>query len=144
MPTKEYFARHPPFPSDVPVVQLECLSFTKIFARDAAECERLFQACQDIGFFLLNLRGTEEGETMLKHAETAFTLTEQIHELDQDELKRYAFKPPADLFGYGWFAPTHHWMHLFLYYLPTVHIHTHLSSKSQADWDTLATNLSAT
>lgn len=133
MPTEEYFARYPPFPSDVPVAPLECLSFKKLLARDAHDCARLFQACQDTGFFLLNLRGTEEGEIMLKHAETAFTLTEQIHKLDQDELKRYAFKPPADLFGYGWFAPTHHWMHLFLYYLSSVHIYTHLPSKSQTD-----------
>ncbi|KAL8658847.1 MAG: hypothetical protein Q9226_000737 [Calogaya cf. arnoldii] len=100
MPTEEYFARFPPFPSDVPVVQLECLSFTKLLANDTAERQRLFQACQDIGFFLVNLRGTDEGETMLKHAERAFKLTEQIHKLDQDELKQYAFKPPADLFGY--------------------------------------------
>lgn len=100
MPTEEHFAKYPPFPSDVPVVQLECLSFTKLLAGDEAESERLFEACQHTGFFLLNLRGTAEGETMLKHAAKAFKLTEQIHELDQDELKKYAYRPPADLFGY--------------------------------------------
>ncbi|KAL8888830.1 MAG: hypothetical protein Q9192_006113 [Flavoplaca navasiana] len=100
MPTREFFARNPPFPSDVPVIELECLSFTKLLANDAAECQRLFQACQYIGFFLVNLRGSDEGETMLKHAERAFDLTEQIHRVDQDTLKRYSFKPPADLFGY--------------------------------------------
>ncbi|KAI4086089.1 MAG: hypothetical protein LQ344_007867 [Seirophora lacunosa] len=89
MPTEEHFAKYPPFPSDVPVVQLECLSFTKLLAGDEAESERLFEACQHTGFFLLNLRGTAEGETMLKHAAKAFKLTEQIHELDQDELKNY-------------------------------------------------------
>lgn len=101
MPTREFFARNPPFPSDVPVVQLECLSFTKLLANDAAECQRLFQTCQYIGFFLVNLRGSDEGETMLKHAERAFDLTEQIHRVDQDTLKKYSFKPPTDLFGYG-------------------------------------------
>ena len=125
MPTEEYFARYPPFPSDAPVAQLECLSLKKLLAHDAAECARLFQACQDTGFFLVNLRGTEEGEIMLKHAEMAFTLSEQIHQLDQEELKRYAFKPPANLFGYGWFAPTHHWMHLsYIICPPSIKTHT--------------------
>ena len=37
---------------------------------------------------------------MLKHAETAFDLNKKILELDQEELTKYAFQPPASLFGY--------------------------------------------
>ncbi|KAL8702768.1 MAG: hypothetical protein Q9201_004069 [Fulgogasparrea decipioides] len=100
MPTSQYFARYPPFPTNVPVIDLECLSFTKLVANDASESDKLFQAAQDTGFFLLNLRGSEEGESMLKHAESAFALSEKIHEFEHEELKEYAFKPPANLFGY--------------------------------------------
>lgn len=100
MPTNRYFEKYPPFPSDVPVVDLKCLSFTKLLANDASESGKLFQASQETGFFLIDLKGSEEGEAMLKHAETAFDFNEQIHQIEKDELVKYAFKPPANLFGY--------------------------------------------
>ena len=99
MPTEKYFAKYPPFPSNVPVLDLEYLSFTKLLANDANESKKLFKASQDTGFFLIDLQGSEEGDTMLEYAQMAFTLTEKIHELEEDELKRFAFKPPTDLFG---------------------------------------------
>lgn len=99
MPTDRYFERYPPFPSDVSVVNLNCLSFTKLLANDALESRKLFQACQETGFFLINLKGSDEGETMLTHAETAFDLNERIHQVEKVELQKYAFKPPADLLG---------------------------------------------
>ena len=100
MPTKEYFEKYPPFPSDVPVVDLKCLSFTKLLANDASESEKLFQASQETGFFLIDLKGSEKGEAMLKHAKTAFDFNEQIHQIEKDEMAKYAFKPPTNLFGY--------------------------------------------
>ena len=100
MPTVEQFSKYPPFPTDVPVADLRCLSFRKLLADEESESERLFQSCREIGFFLLDLRGTSEGENMLKHAETAFDLNKKILELDQEELTKYAFQPPASLFGY--------------------------------------------
>ena len=99
MPTTEFFDRYPPFPNEIPVIDLECLNLTKLLADDAAESAKLFQAAQDTGFFLINLQGCEEGESMLRHAEKAFDLSRQIHDLEYEELKKYAFKPPASLYG---------------------------------------------
>lgn len=99
MPTDRYFEKYPPFPLDIPVVNLQCLSYTKLLTDDVSESARLFQVSQETGFFLLNLKGSDEGETMLTHAETAFDLNEQIHQIEKDELQKYAFKPPADLLG---------------------------------------------
>ncbi|KAL8947580.1 MAG: hypothetical protein Q9222_006158, partial [Ikaeria aurantiellina] len=100
MPTQKQFNKVPPFPSDVPVIDLERLGFAKLLANDHNESQKLFEACRETGFFLIDLRGCDEGKTMLKHAETAFNLSEKIHKIDEDELKRYNYNPPADLFGY--------------------------------------------
>ena len=100
MPTIDHFNRYPPFPTGVPVADLRCLSFSELLAGDESESERLFRSCRETGFFLVDLRGTSEGEIMLKHAEMAFELNKEIFELDQEELTKHAFQPPASLFGF--------------------------------------------
>lgn len=100
MPTVDNFNRYPPFPTGVPVADLRCLSFSELLADEESESERLFQSCRETGFFLVDLRGTSEGETMLKHAEIAFDLDKKIHELDQEELAKHAIQPPGSLFGF--------------------------------------------
>ena len=101
MPTAKYFNKYPPFPDHVPVAHLPRLSLQKLEAKDQVESERLFQACQDMGFFSVDLRGTGEGEAMLKDAERVYDLNEKVFETDQEELMRHAFKPPGCLFGYS-------------------------------------------
>ena len=100
MPTVDHFDKYPPFPADVPVADLRCLSFTKLLADEESESERLFQSCREIGFFVVDLRGTSEGEAMLKHAEIAFDLNKKIFGLDQEELNKHAFQPNESLFGF--------------------------------------------
>ena len=100
MPTVDHFNKYPPFPTGVPVADLRCLSFGKLLADEESESERLFRSCRETGFFLVDLRGTSEGETMLKHAEMAFELNKKIFELDQEELTKHAFQPPGSLIGF--------------------------------------------
>ena len=100
MPTSAYFSRYPPFPADVPTADLPRVSLRHLMAGDEAESERLFRACGELGFFLVDLRGSSEGETMLGDAENAFELGEKIYDIDQEELLKHAFKPPGSLFGY--------------------------------------------
>ena len=100
MPTVDHFNKYPPFPTDIPVADLRCLSFSKLLTDEQSESEQLFQSCREIGFFVVDLRGTSEGEAMLKHAETAFDLNKKIHELDQEELNKHALQPSVSLFGF--------------------------------------------
>ena len=99
MPTADYFSKCVPFPSDQPIFDLECLSYTKLKANDVFESAKLYQASRGCGFFLLNLRGSEEGERMLEYAEKAFDISGEVHKMQPDELKKYAFQPPGSLFG---------------------------------------------
>ena len=97
---ESHFNRVPTFPRDVPTIDLRCLSYTKLMAGDVFESEGLFQSCKENGFFLLDLRGSDEGHKMLEHAEFAFQLNEALMtKADKGELERYAYQPPGSMFG---------------------------------------------
>lgn len=94
MPTQEYFDRIPPFPSKLPVLPLSKISLEGLKNNTTEEVEELFEACQKWGFFLLDLRGSDEGATLLQDAEGMFDLTTQLSTLGQETLKSYTYKPP--------------------------------------------------
>lgn len=94
------FNNVPPFPSDVPTIDLRCPSYTKLLAEDVAESEQLFKSCKENGFFLLKLQGSNEGDEMLELARFAFQLSEDLSmKSDKEELEKYAWKPPGSIFG---------------------------------------------
>lgn len=100
MPTAQYFDKLPPFPDHVSTVDLPRLSFSKLLSRDTGESERLFEACRTHGFFLLDLRDTPDGETLLHEAERMFELNRAVHDLDMAEKMKYFFQPPKSIFGF--------------------------------------------
>lgn len=99
MPTAKYFSRYPAFPQHVPVMDLPRISLAKL-ANDDGESAQLFRACKETGFFLLDLRDTDEGETMLNDAEAKYDLSEKVFDIDQAELTKHAFTIPGGVFGY--------------------------------------------
>ena len=46
-----------PIPADANIAALPTISFSSLTARDPNELDKLLQACQDVGFFYLDLRG---------------------------------------------------------------------------------------
>jgi hypothetical protein len=99
MPTSKYFAQVPPFPSDVHIVPLPKVSLQNLENQSVEESQLLFEACQNWGFFLLDLQQSEMGEELLGVAEKMFDLTTETFNLDQSVLDSYAYKPPHDLTG---------------------------------------------
>lgn len=94
------FDNIPQFPSDVPTIDLRCLSYSKLLAKDVSESEQLFSSCKENGFFLLDLSGSNEGDQMLELAKFAFKLNEDMSmRSDKEELEKYAWKPPGSIFG---------------------------------------------
>ena len=100
MPRINHFACYPPFPDNVVVADLPRVSLTKLQQHDVDESARLFQACTEIGFFLLDLTGSSTGETMLDDAGNSFALSQEIFDLEQEELGKYPFIPKNGLHGY--------------------------------------------
>lgn len=88
----------PPFPTDVPTAPLLKISLSKLQAYDAEEIARLTQACEDLGFFYLDLRGP--GDQILKEADQMFNLAEDLYDLPLEEKKKYDFMHKNSYFGY--------------------------------------------
>jgi hypothetical protein len=99
MPTSKLFAQCPEFPPAVPVANLPVLSLEKIGEHDAYEEKKLFDACQEYGFFLLDLKASPTGNDLLCNAEHMFDLIAATLGLDSSILSNYAYNPPGDLLG---------------------------------------------
>jgi isopenicillin N synthase-like dioxygenase len=64
------------------------LSFEKLAARDPEETSRLLAASLDTGFFYLDLRNSEDGESILKLADTLFEVAKEIFNIPSEEKDR--------------------------------------------------------
>lgn len=94
MPTAGRINSQPPFPNNVPTCDLSKLSYGRLLAKDQAESDKLFRACKETGFFLIDLQSTAEGENLLKDAEGVLQLDCEMGALSNLEKSQYASKPP--------------------------------------------------
>ncbi len=92
----------PSFPDDVPTAPLLRLSLEKLQNNDPEEINRLIRACEDIGFFYLDLRGP--GNSILDDADKLFKIGEELYELPLEEKKKYDFMHQNSYFGYKGFG----------------------------------------
>lgn len=92
----------PPFPDDVPTAPLLILSFDKLRNNDTEEIKRLIRACEDIGFFYLDLRGP--GDDILEDANKLFEVGEGLYDLPLEEKQKYDFMHKNSYFGYKGFG----------------------------------------
>ncbi|KAF4626294.1 hypothetical protein G7Y89_g11868 [Cudoniella acicularis] len=99
MPTKKYFSQCPEFPSDVNVLNIPTISFSRLQNDAEHEGEKLYNACTEHGIFALDLRDSEEGGKLLKQAERFFDIGADTFDLGTDVLDKYAYQPPS-LLGY--------------------------------------------
>jgi isopenicillin N synthase-like dioxygenase len=79
-----------PFPDDVPTAPLLRLSLKKLLAKDAEEVNRFTRACEDLGFFYLDVSGL--GDSLLDDVNQLFSIGEELFNLPLDEKKRYDFQ----------------------------------------------------
>ena len=87
--TVDSFPGLPPFPDNVPTVSLTHISFLKLKAGDAAEVDRLFQACKQWGFFYLDFRDNVQGSTLLTLADQVLEIGKNVFDLDLEEKLKY-------------------------------------------------------
>ncbi|TLS22352.1 uncharacterized protein PpBr36_10103 [Pyricularia pennisetigena] len=64
MASETLFEPIPPFPDDVPTASITTISLGALRAGDDVAARSLLDACKNLGFFLLDLRGDELGEAM--------------------------------------------------------------------------------
>ncbi|KAF3037888.1 hypothetical protein E8E11_001604 [Didymella keratinophila] len=95
----EAFADIPSFPDNVPTAPLLRISLAKLLSSDAGEQERCWQACQELGFFYLDLRG-DDGEALLEDADQLFELMKTFYDLPVSDKVKYDLKSKGSYFGY--------------------------------------------
>ncbi|KAG4431665.1 hypothetical protein IFR05_012848 [Cadophora sp. M221] len=97
------FSSLPPFPSTVPTAPLHRLSLQKLRI-DPKESDRLFSSSKDLGFFYFDLRGDEEGESLLQDADELFSMAPKLYDLGREELSKYDYKSKGSYVGYKGFG----------------------------------------
>ncbi|OAQ65285.2 1-aminocyclopropane-1-carboxylate oxidase [Pochonia chlamydosporia 170] len=88
----------PPFPDDVPTAPLLRLSLAKLQAKDPEEIKRFTSACEDLGFFYLDLRGP--GDKILQQSSDLFDVGKELFDLPLEEKKKYNFEHLKSYLGY--------------------------------------------
>ena len=90
----------PPFPDDVPMAPLLRISLAKLLSRDSNAVSRFVRACEDLGFFYLDLTGCELGDKLQNQADQLFDVGEELFKLPVEEKKKYDFSGEGSYFGY--------------------------------------------
>jgi hypothetical protein len=74
----------PPFPDDIKTAPLVSVPFKDLENNDSNASATLFKACKELGFFYLDLFGSELGEKIIKEAEKLNTLQQEFFELPNE------------------------------------------------------------
>lgn len=83
---------YPPFPEhEFKTVPLETISLKKLLEKDAAEEDRVFEACKTRGFFYLELSDCKEGSIIEDGAYQIASLGERIFYLPAEEKSKYLY-----------------------------------------------------
>jgi isopenicillin N synthase-like dioxygenase len=90
----------PPFPKDVATAPLLCLCLQKLLAFDAYEIKRLVEACEDLGFFYLDLQNCGSTSDILDDVDKLFAISKEFFSLSLEEKKKYDFSAQNSYFGY--------------------------------------------
>ena len=99
MPHFTEFNSNPPFPSDVPIAKLQCISLTDLRNGSVLESRALFDSCKNDGFFLLDLRGDKLGERILDEAGELFEMGKTLFDLPYDTKMEYPMGGARSVFG---------------------------------------------
>ena len=94
MASTTLFKSLPPFPEDVPIATISKISLAKLVSRSKSEAELMLEACQELGFFLLDLTGDPVGEAMIKEVDVVFEIVQQTMHLSMEEKIEYKQKLP--------------------------------------------------
>lgn len=94
----QFFEMQAPFPDDVPTAPLLRISLAKLKARDPDELARFHSACEDLGFFYLNLEDSES--SIIQESQDLFDVGKDLFELPLDEKLKYNFQDQNSYFGY--------------------------------------------
>lgn len=99
MASREFFEEVPPFPDDLPVASMSTISLASLTAGEDATAKSLIAACQQLGFFLLDLNGDTVGTEIIEDIDRLFSTTQDIMNLPEEVKERYLHDAPKSFLG---------------------------------------------
>lgn len=99
MASEKLFERVPPHPDDLPTADMSVIPLSALNTGDEACAKKLLKACQEIGFFTVDLHGDSLGETMIPEIDELFGVMEKVMNLSEDVKAQYLISPPKSFFG---------------------------------------------
>lgn len=99
MASEKLFVDIPPFPDNVPTMPMHTISLASLNSGHEDAAERLVAACQELGFFLLDLRGDQLGEKVTKEIDLLFDLGRDVMNLPEDIKQQCLHDSPRSFLG---------------------------------------------
>jgi isopenicillin N synthase-like dioxygenase len=100
MASPKLFESAPAFPDNVPTVDLPIISLEKLSTGDDESARAMLAACQSLGFFLLDLRGSSNGDALSKEIDEMFDVAKETLSLPLEEKEKYLHNIPKSFLGY--------------------------------------------
>lgn len=100
MASEKQFSGIPPFPDNVPEISLSTIPLASLRRSGNGKGHGdLLAACQGLGFFLLDLRGDEFGETIMAEIDQLFDAGKDIMNLPPHVKQSYLHDMPKNSLG---------------------------------------------
>ncbi|KAI1338641.1 oxidoreductase [Xylariaceae sp. FL0016] len=100
MASQALFQDLPPFPEDVPVASMKKVPLAGLRSGDEATAKEVFAACQELGFFLLDLYGDDMGEETIAELDQLFSGAKDIMDTPEDVKAKYLHNIPKNFLGF--------------------------------------------
>jgi hypothetical protein len=92
--------KYPPFASNVTTAPLVTISLSKLEKNDPAESAAFFEASKSLGFFYLDMNGSELGERMVIEAEKLHALQVEWFKTPKEEKDEFRQEKIGPFYAY--------------------------------------------
>ncbi|KAI1498402.1 Clavaminate synthase-like protein [Biscogniauxia marginata] len=100
MASEKLFREIPTFPDDVPAMPMSTITLASLRSGDINTAQRMLAACQELGFFLLDLREDKLGEMIMEEIDQLFDVGKDIMNLPEDIKQQYLHDIPRSFLGF--------------------------------------------
>ncbi|KAJ3479003.1 hypothetical protein NLG97_g8431 [Lecanicillium saksenae] len=100
MASAKLFKDVPLFPDNVPTVSMNTIALSGLRQNDVDTEKQTLTACEELGFFLLDLRGDSLGETMIECIDQLFVIGKGIFDLPESVKNQYLHDIPRSFLGF--------------------------------------------
>lgn len=99
MASQKLFEAIPAFPDDIPTASMSTISLARLNSGDEAAARSLLSACQELGFFLLDLSEDALGTELIEDIDQLFLVGKEIMDLPVDVKEQYLNDAPRSFLG---------------------------------------------